>query len=241
MAKVKITILIDDLNGAKEGYRISYGFSALIETNKKKILFDTGTNVPPLLYNLKKYGIKPSSIDSVILSHNHFDHTDGLPGIIKENKDVPVYVHKHWNIPVTYQGLPIPERNIVINQNARECNEISNGIYLTNSYLSSDYGGIHEQACYIQSDTSYILICGCCHPGLNNFLKDREILKIPLNEPLHIMGGMHSFRFAPQKATELNPKINSIILFHCTENIKTFQEQFKRKCQIGIVGQTMVF
>ena len=36
-------------------------------------------------------------IDAVILSHNHNDHTDGLLGILRENKDIPVYVHKDWD------------------------------------------------------------------------------------------------------------------------------------------------
>jgi len=241
MGNVKITIIVDDLNGAKEGYILSYGFAALIETNNKTILFDSGTNIPPLISNLKKYGVSPSSIDLVILSHNHFDHTDGLPGILQENNDVPVYVHKHWNIPGNYKGFPIPQKNMIINQNARECVEFTDGLFLTNSYLSSDCGGIHEHASFIRSDSSIILICGCCHPGLNKFLNDRQILKIPSDTPLHIIGGMHSFKFSPRKAAELNPIIKSITLFHCTENIEIFQEQFKNECQIGIVGKTMDF
>lgn len=241
MGRIKITIIIDDLNGAEDGYILSYGFAALIEINNKIILFDTGSNVPPLIFNLEKYGVKPSSIDLIILSHNHFDHTDGLPGILQENNDVPVYVHKHWNVPVNYKGISIPQKNIVKIQNARECVEFTDNLFLTNSYLSSDYGGIHEHASYIQSDNSVILICGCCHPGLNKFLNDRQVLKIPLDKPLHIIGGMHSFKFSLQKAIDLNPIIKTITLFHCTENIKVFQEQFKDKCQIGIVGKTMEF
>lgn len=241
MGEVKITIMVDDLNCAKEGYILSYGFAALIEVNDKIILFDSGSKVRPLISNLNKYGLNPSSIDLTILSHNHFDHTDGLPGILKQNKDMPVYVHKQWNIPVSYKGIPIPPKNMVINQNARECVEIVNGLFLTNSYLSSDYGGIHEHAAYIQYENSVILICGCCHPGLNTFLYDRQILEIPLEKPLHIIGGMHSFKFSLQKAIDLNPIIKTITLFHCTENIKIFQEQFKNKCQIGIVGKTMAF
>ena len=110
MGRVKITVIIDDLDGAKEGYILSYGFAALIEMNNKIILFDSGSNIPPLIFNLEKYGVKPSSIDLVILSHNHFDHTDGLPDILEENKDIPVYVHKHWNFPVNYNGIDIKHR-----------------------------------------------------------------------------------------------------------------------------------
>jgi 7,8-dihydropterin-6-yl-methyl-4-(beta-D-ribofuranosyl)aminobenzene 5'-phosphate synthase len=241
MDKLKITPIVDDLNGALEGYRLSYGFALLIEINNKKILFDTGTNIPPLIFNLEKYGVKPNSIDFIILSHNHFDHTDGLPGILEINKNVPVYVHKHWQIRSRYRGRSIPSKNLVINQNARECTEMTKGLFLTNSHLSPDYGGIHEHACFVQSKDSVILICGCCHPGLNKFLEDRIVLNIPLDHPLHIIGGMHSFQFTTQRALEVNRILRSIKLFHCTQNIKIFKNQFKQKCQIGIVGRTIEF
>ncbi len=111
MTSIKLTILIDDLNESESSYVLSYGFSVLIEIEEKKILFDAGTKIEPLLKNLKKYGLKPSSINALILSHNHYDHTDGVFGIIQENYDLPIYVHKDWNIPVRYQGKKIPKKN----------------------------------------------------------------------------------------------------------------------------------
>ncbi|MHA1294005.1 MAG: MBL fold metallo-hydrolase [Promethearchaeota archaeon] len=241
MSITKITILIDDINGAKKNYVLSYGFAALIEKNNKKILFDTGTNVPPLLNNLKIYGISPLDLDAVILSHNHFDHTNGLPGILAINKNIPVYVHKDWNRTVNYKGNQVPKNNINIISRARECREICKGFFLTNSHLSSDYGGIHEQACYIKAESSYILICGCCHPGLLKFLEDRKDLKIPKNAPLHIIGGMHGFKFRNSEARELDQIIKTITLCHCTMNAKDFRNQFLNKCRIGEVGQTLIF
>lgn len=241
MSLVKITILIDDFNGALNGFISSYGIAALIEIEGKKILFDTGTKVDPLIANLGAYGISPTDLDAVILSHNHYDHTDGLPYILEQNVNIPVYVHKDWEKPASFKGFQIPQRNKVVIQSARQLKEITSKIYLTNSYYSSDYGGVFEHACYIKASNSYILLCGCCHPGLNQFLKDREILNIPKNASLHLIGGMHGFKFSKNEAEELNSTIESVNLFHCTMNATIFRDQFGEKCSLGVLGKTMKF
>ena len=241
MSEIKLTVLVDDFNGAEKGYVRSYGFAALIEKNNKKILFDTGTKVNPFINNLLLYGISPASVDAVILSHNHYDHTDGLPGILEKNKNLPVYIHKDWDHPASFKGFQVPSDNKVVIQKARELHEVTAHLFITNSYYSSDYGGVYEQACFIKTKSSYILICGCCHPGLNNFLKDRESLGIPPDSPLYLIGGMHGFKFSDTQAKVLNPIVKSVVLYHCTMHANIFRKQFGEKCQIGIVGKTLSF
>ncbi len=241
MEEVKITVMVDDFNGSEVGFIRSYGFAALIEINNKKILFDVGTKVDPLVANLKCHGVSPSSIDAVILSHNHYDHTNGLPGIIKKKSNIPVFIHKEWDKPASYKGFQVSKTNRVIVQKARELKEVTQGLFLTNSYFSPDYGGVYEQACYIKATSSYILLCGCCHPGLNKFLEDRTLLDISQDSPLHILGGMHGFKFSNNEFIKLSPVIRSINLYHCTINTKTFQKQFRDKCFVGKVGKTLIF
>ncbi len=241
MAQIKITIVYDDYNGAEEGFILSFGFAALIEKENKKILFDTGTEPEVLLHNLDLCGITPSQLDAVILSHNHYDHTNGILGILRENPKIPVYAHKYWSIPVNFQGLDLLKQNLILNQKARECIEICPSVFLTNTLSSQDYGGIHEQACYIKSGDSYILLCGCCHPGLINFLNERKQLSILGSAPLYLIGGFHGFEFTHQEAKILNPIIKSIILCHCTMYCQTFKSQFGEKTSFGIVGKTLYF
>jgi len=241
MDNVKITVLVDNFNGAISGYVKDFGFAALIEKGNVKVLFDTGTNPEVLRNNLHIYGVSFRSLNAVILSHNHYDHTNGLTAIVKENPDIPIYVHKYWDIPVRYCGVGLSEMQVIVSEGAHECNELTKGIYLTNTNSSGDYGGIHEHACYIQTDDSYILICGCCHPGLNKFLSDRSDLDIPMEGNLHFIGGMHSFRFTDIEAEKLNPYVKSIILCHCTQNAKTFFKQFGDKCQKAVLGKTISY
>ncbi|MHA1824093.1 MAG: hypothetical protein ACTSXM_09595, partial [Promethearchaeota archaeon] len=60
-------------------------------------------------------------------------------------------------------------------------------------------------------------------------------------KPIHIIGGFHGFEFDNDTAIRLKPYIHSIVIFHCTRNIKTFQSQFEEKCSIGIVGKNYFF
>ena len=238
---IKLNVIYDDLNGVEPGYIKSFGFAAIIELENKKILFDAGTKEEVLVENLSKYGLTPSDIDAVILSHNYYDHANGLSGIIKSKDDVPVYVHKYWNNHVRHIGNTIPPNNIKVIQKGRRLEELGKKIYVTNCFQSPDYGGIFEQACYFEAEHAYILLCGCSHPGLNVFLNDRETLGIPVDKPIHIIGGFHDFEFDNDTANQLKPYIQSIVIFHCRRNISTFQSQFKENCSIGIVGKNYFF
>jgi 7,8-dihydropterin-6-yl-methyl-4-(beta-D-ribofuranosyl)aminobenzene 5'-phosphate synthase len=55
-----------------------WGYSALVEVDGRRILFDTGAHPDVVLRNAKELGIDLSTVDTVILSHNHDDHTGGL-------------------------------------------------------------------------------------------------------------------------------------------------------------------
>lgn len=60
-----------------------WGYSALIEVDGKKILFDTGNRPETVLNNAQDLGIDLSDVEDVILSHNHGDHTGGLLALTK--------------------------------------------------------------------------------------------------------------------------------------------------------------
>lgn len=55
-----------------------WGYSALVEVDGKKILFDTGRKLETVLNNAEELGIDLSEVEDVFLSHNHGDHTGGL-------------------------------------------------------------------------------------------------------------------------------------------------------------------
>ena len=72
--------------------KTAWGFGLVIETPNERILFDTGGNSEILLFNMKKLGIDPKSIDKIVISHIHGDHLGGLEGFLKENNKVTVFI-----------------------------------------------------------------------------------------------------------------------------------------------------
>ena len=87
-----------------------HGFSSLIEISYKfndkkilkKFLFDTGTSKNGIIYNSTIFGINFENIDTIILSHGHFDHFSGLISVLKKiNRSIEIIIHpdaflKRW-------------------------------------------------------------------------------------------------------------------------------------------------
>jgi 7,8-dihydropterin-6-yl-methyl-4-(beta-D-ribofuranosyl)aminobenzene 5'-phosphate synthase len=61
-----------------------WGFSALVETEGHRILFDTGARPETVLRNARELKIDLAGVTDVILSHHHFDHTGGLVMLRRE-------------------------------------------------------------------------------------------------------------------------------------------------------------
>jgi len=55
-----------------------WGFSAVVDVDGHRILFDTGDRPETVLNNAKELHVDLSNITDVVLSHNHHDHTGGL-------------------------------------------------------------------------------------------------------------------------------------------------------------------
>lgn len=76
VSELKITTLstmLTEFRGVGE-----WGYAALIEADGHTLLFDTGERPDTVLKNAVELGIDLSTVDTVILTHNHFDHTGGL-------------------------------------------------------------------------------------------------------------------------------------------------------------------
>ena len=61
-----------------------WGFSALIEADGHRILFDTGARPDTVLQNARELKIDLSGVTEVILSHHHGDHVGGLLTLRRE-------------------------------------------------------------------------------------------------------------------------------------------------------------
>lgn len=78
---LKITILSTMMTQVGVG---EWGFSALVEADGHRILFDTGMRPDTVLLNARSMRINLSDVEEVVLSHNHGDHTGGLVRLRQE-------------------------------------------------------------------------------------------------------------------------------------------------------------
>jgi len=97
---LKITVLMEDSVLYESHYLGQHGVSFLLEGAKgsdvMKILVDVGQNSQALFNNMKLMNISPSIIDAVVLTHCHYDHTQGVAKVLKEigRRDIQVIAHR---------------------------------------------------------------------------------------------------------------------------------------------------
>jgi 7,8-dihydropterin-6-yl-methyl-4-(beta-D-ribofuranosyl)aminobenzene 5'-phosphate synthase len=147
---VKIIIAYD--NEANPGFRSGWGFSCLVE-GEKRVLFDTGGDGAILLYNMAALDAAPKSVHKVVISHNHWDHTGGLSAILRKNSKIEIVY------PTSFSDIA----------------EICPGIYSTGTLGTI----IKEQSLVVSTERGNLVVTGCAHPGLVTIIeKSRSLGKL---------------------------------------------------------------
>jgi 7,8-dihydropterin-6-yl-methyl-4-(beta-D-ribofuranosyl)aminobenzene 5'-phosphate synthase len=85
-----------------DGLIAEHGFSALVTISKAgrehTFLFDAGTSPDGVAENLRRLQLDPASIEAIVCSHGHFDHTTGIDGLsrVLGRTNLPVLIHPHF-------------------------------------------------------------------------------------------------------------------------------------------------
>ena len=81
------------------GLVAEHGFAALVTTRRgdrrHTVLFDTGVSPNGLADNCERLDLDTGAIEAVVLSHGHFDHAGGFPGLsrLRRRHGLPITVH----------------------------------------------------------------------------------------------------------------------------------------------------
>ncbi|MFB0555396.1 MAG: MBL fold metallo-hydrolase [Phycisphaerae bacterium] len=199
---ISITVTYDN-NPCEQGLNTDWGFAAFINGIDKTILFDTGPpTLSSLLDNMQKLAIEPNSIDTVVLSHIHGDHTGGLSSFLEKNPNVTIYLPesfpKKFKDNARNSGAKIIEVNPVRSKTStspegmpfghngvKESEQICENVYSTGRLGK----WIKEQSLIIRTDKGLVVIIGCAHPGIVNIVNTVKTLM--KDDILLVMGGFH--------------------------------------------------
>lgn len=180
---MEIKIVFDN-NNLNENFIPGWGFSCLID---KTVLFDTGEKSEYLFKNMENLEIDISKIETVIISHDHWDHTGGLWGLLENTEDIDVYGCPNFSDEFKEKVVSLGGNLI----STRGLTEIKDGISATGE-IEGKYKGsfIAEQALLIKKKEGIIIITGCSHPGIVKIVKDIKDIFPGENINL-VFGGFH--------------------------------------------------
>jgi len=214
-AQDNVTILYDAF-GESKGLTKDWGFSALVEHNGKRILFDTGNNAAIFEHNVKALGVDLTKLDFVVISHRHADHTTGLRYVLSVNPNVTVYVPA--DLSNGFGGAPIPKAYLRADESlptkmryfggtepehftfgklydtgnfvlVNQLTEVSPGIFLVRT-VSQKKGTLElpELTLAIKRPNGLLLVDGCSHAGIEAILEAASAVD-PRTEV--VFGGLH--------------------------------------------------
>jgi 7,8-dihydropterin-6-yl-methyl-4-(beta-D-ribofuranosyl)aminobenzene 5'-phosphate synthase len=100
----RLTILVDAF-GSQPALRQDWGYAALVEYGGKRILSDTGNDPAGFAAHVRQRGVELTSLDAVVISHRHGDHTAGLDYLLSVNPGVRIYVPDRLGLILVGLGL----------------------------------------------------------------------------------------------------------------------------------------
>lgn len=266
---MKIVTLIENLV-YQQGLVAEHGLSIYIETENRKIIFDTGQS-GLFLQNAEKLGIKVEDVDSLVLSHGHYDHTGGLYPFLEKNSKAKVYAKSSIFTP-KYSGK---NRFIGTPENAERLNnrmvyvdsitEIAENVFIMPDIPIADSTDTHFEGMYQKTGNEFVpdefddelflvlkqneqinIITACSHRGITNICTAAtEHFKLPVGL---ILGGFHTKNCTIQQYVEIKfyfrqLRPQSIGVCHCTgvEKYADLRHECEAHVFYNITGNVLEF
>lgn len=251
--QVKITILTENTAGGK--LLAEHGLSYLIEHENRHILFDTG-HTDVFLKNSEQLGIKLNTVvDTIVLSHGHWDHGNGLnfltnknlvahPGVFTQRfrktgsgniglKTSKTEAEKKFNLLLSEKPAELHKNFYFLGVIPRKTSFESQNTPFVLKNGADDFV-MDDSALTIVVNNELIIISGCAHAGICNIIN--HAIKITGVQSIKaVMGGFHLKHSNKQTHETIaffkKHKIKQVFPSHCTElpALAAFYNAFETK------------
>lgn len=210
---MKITTLVENTS-ANESCIAEHGLSIYIETERHKLLLDTG-QTDAVVKNSETLGVDLTAVDTVILSHGHYDHSGGILPFASLNPNAKIIMQRsaaepHFNgeryIGIDTDILKLPNVQLIDGDlrlddelflfsgiTGRRCYPQGNrklSCLKDGEKVEDDFA--HEQCLVVTQNDKRWLLSGCAHNGILNIL-DRYS-EIFGSEPDSVLSGFHMMK-----------------------------------------------
>jgi 7,8-dihydropterin-6-yl-methyl-4-(beta-D-ribofuranosyl)aminobenzene 5'-phosphate synthase len=229
----KLTIVYDNTTTDPQ-LSPDWGFAAVVESGGHTLLFDTGAKGSNLLHNLQQLGVDPASIEAVILSHQHDDHTAGLQALLATGIHPTVYAPARFTRAFKRQ---VEAQTTLVE--VSEAVEIVPGVHTTRPM-----GSIVEEALVVETGDGAVVITGCAHPGVVAIVREaQEVTGSPI---ALLVGGFHLASAGDSKVESIIAElrqlgVQKVLPCHCTGDkaIALFRSEYGEDFIQGGVGRVV--
>ena len=220
---MKISCLVDNRAKFASDLYAEHGISLFLENNRDNVLLDTGKTPTVLKHNFDLMGVE--SVDRVVLSHGHDDHTGGISALM--NSETTFSLHPDGLIPkyavqdgtsryIGFPKLADPSKSGINLDFVTETTKIGSNMWIFNhigkyndfetipQYLSIKKDGkclpdkfTDELNLVIKADGGLIVLSGCAHLGMVNIIY--SAMEYFQDEIYGVIGGSHLFGAPPQR------------------------------------------
>lgn len=210
---MRLFTLVENTQG-QGGCICEHGLSIYIETQRHRLLVDCG-QTDAVVSNARALGIDLAAVDTVILSHGHYDHSGGILPFSQVNKTARIIMHRkapepHFNgdryIGIDEGIMKLPNVELIDGDRrfddelfvfsgitGRRCFPQGNlklKMLAGGEKVCDDFS--HEQCVVISHGGKNILISGCAHNGILNILdRYRGIFG---GYPDYVISGFHMMK-----------------------------------------------
>ena len=230
---MKAKVLVDNIK--KNQWKAEWGLSIYIEYNGHRILLDTGTT-EAFAENADQMGVRLEDVEFGVLSHAHYDHSDGLGEFFKRNPTAKFYLQKsaeencysrknflfkkyigiHRGYLETYKDRivyangdleVIPGVTLLAHRTPGLASTGRKaGMYVKKNGRWKPDDFSHEQSLVFDTKEGLVIFNSCSHGGADVIIREAEAA-FPGKQIYGLIGGFHLFRSEDQEVRELADRI----------------------------------